>query len=196
MHDPLFVRAAICSEVPMPVVMDADRMARALTRIAHEITERNRISDKLVLVGIRTRGTPIAQRIAKELQNILGEPVPTGALDITLYRDDLMRQPVGPQPLVRRTEIPFSIDDKRILLVDDVLYTGRTTRAALDALIDFGRPRDIQLIVLIDRGHRELPIKADYVGKNFPTSTNQSIEVHLSEVDGLDEVVLEEGIPV
>ena len=196
MHGPLFVRAAICSEVPMPVVMDADRMARALTRIAHEITERNRISDKLVLVGIRTRGAPIAQRIAKELQNILGEPVPTGALDITLYRDDLMRQPVGPQPLVRRTEIPFSIDDKRILLVDDVLYTGRTTRAALDALIDFGRPRDIQLIVLIDRGHRELPIKADYVGKNFPTSTNQSIQVHLSEIDGLDEVVLEEGIPV
>lgn len=196
MHDPLFVRAAICSEVPMPVVMDADRITRALTRIAHEITERNRISDKLVLVGIRTRGTPIAQRIAKELQNILGEPVPTGALDITLYRDDLMRQPVGPQPLVRRTEIPFSIDDKRILLVDDVLYTGRTTRAALDALIDFGRPRDIQLIVLIDRGHRELPIKADYVGKNFPTSTSQSIQVHLKEVDGLDEVVLEEGIPV
>ncbi|SVA12838.1 uncharacterized protein METZ01_LOCUS65692, partial [marine metagenome] len=195
-HGPLFVRAAICSEVPMPVVMDADRMARALTRIAHEITERNRISDKLVLVGIRTRGAPIAQRIAKELQNILGEPVPTGALDITLYRDDLMRQPVGPQPLVRRTEIPFSIDDKRILLVDDVLYTGRTTRAALDALIDFGRPRDIQLIVLIDRGHRELPIRADYVGKNFPTSTNQSIQVHLSEIDGLDEVVLEEGIPV
>jgi len=195
-HDPLFVRAAICSEVPMPVVMDADRITRALTRIAHEITERNRISDKLVLVGIRTRGTPIAQRIAKELQNILGEPVPTGALDITLYRDDLMRQPVGPQPLVRRTEIPFSIDDKRILLVDDVLYTGRTTRAALDALIDFGRPRDIQLIVLIDRGHRELPIKADYVGKNFPTSTSQSIQVHLKEVDGLDEVVLEEGIPV
>ena len=196
MHDPLFVRVANCSEVPMPVVMDADRMARALTRIAHEITERNRISDKLVLVGIRTRGTPIAQRIAKELQNILGEPVPTGALDITLYRDDLMRQPVGPQPLVRRTEIPFSIDDKRILLVDDVLYTGRTTRAALDALIDFGRPRDIQLIVLIDRGHRELPIKADYVGKNFPTSTSQSIQVHLKEVDGLDEVVLEEVIPV
>jgi len=195
-HDPLFVRAAICSEVPMPVVMDADRITRALTRIAHEITERNRISDKLVLVGIRTRGTPIAQRIAKELQNILGEPVPTGALDITLYRDDLMRQPVGPQPLVRRTEIPFSIDDKRILLVDDVLYTGRTTRAALDALIDFGRPRDIQLIVLIDRGHRELPIKADYVGKNFPTSTSQSIQVHLKEVDGLDEVVLEEGTPV
>jgi pyrimidine operon attenuation protein/uracil phosphoribosyltransferase len=195
-HDPLFVCVAIRSEVPMPVLMDADRMARALTRIAHEITERNRISDKLVLVGIRTRGAPIAQRIAKELQNILGEPVPTGALDITLYRDDLMRQPVGPQPLVRRTEIPFSIDDKRILLVDDVLYTGRTIRAALDALIDFGRPRDIQLIVLIDRGHRELPIKADYVGKNFPTSTNQSIQVHLSEVDGLDEVVLEEGIPV
>ena len=174
----------------MPVVMDADRMARALTRIAHEITERNRISNKLVLVGIRTRGVPIAQRIANELQNILGEPVPTGALDITLYRDDLMRQPVGPQPLVRRTEIPFSIDDKRILLVDDVLYTGRTTRAALDALIDFGRPRDIQLIVLIYRGHRELPIKANYVGKNVPTGNNEHVHVYVEDIDNFEEVTL------
>ena len=117
--------------------------------------------------------------------------MPTGALDITLYRDDLMRHPVGPQPLVRRTEIPFSIDDRKILLVDDVLYTGRTIRAALDALIDFGRPRAIQLIVLVDRGHRELPIKADYVGKNLPTSLKQSVQVRLQEIDGTDEIVIE-----
>ena len=116
--------------------------------------------------------------------------MPTGALDITLYRDDLMRQAVGPQPVLRRTEIPFSIDDRRILLVDDVLYTGRTTRAALDALIDFGRPRRIQLVVMVDRGHRELPIKADYVGKNVPTSSGQSVQVKLTEQDGVDEVVL------
>src|SRR2546430_1449091 len=127
--------------------MDADRMGRALTRIAHEILERNRGTSELALVGIRTRGVPLARRIAHSLRDINGEEVPTGALDITLYRDDLMRQPVGPQPVVRRTEVPFSIDDKRILLVDDVLYTGRTIRAALDALIDFGRPRAIQLIV-------------------------------------------------
>ena len=117
--------------------------------------------------------------------------MPTGALDITLYRDDLMRHPVGPQPVVRRTEIPFSIDDRRILLVDDVLYTGRTIRAALDALIDFGRPKAIQLVVLVDRGHRELPIKADYVGKNLPTSRAESVAVRLAEIDGRDEVVIE-----
>jgi pyrimidine operon attenuation protein/uracil phosphoribosyltransferase len=122
--------------------------------------------------------------------------VPTGALDITLYRDDLMRHPVGPQPVVRKTEIPFSIDDRRILLVDDVLYTGRTVRAALDALIDFGRPRSIQLIVLVDRGHRELPIKADYVGKNLPTSARESVQVRLAEIDGRDEVSIEQEVPV
>ena len=153
----------------MPVVMDADLMGRALTRIAHEVSERNRGGHELALIGIRTRGVVIARRLADKLLDILRAPVPTGALDITLYRDDLMRQPVGPQPVVRQTEISFSIDDKRIVLVDDVLYTGRTIRAALDALIDFGRPRSIQLIVLVDRGHRELPIKADYVGKNLPT---------------------------
>lgn len=125
----------------MPVVMDADRIGRTLTRIAHEIVERNRGVDDLALVGVRTRGVPLARRIARSLRDITGEEVPTGALDITLYRDDLMRQSIGPQPLVRRTEIPFSIDNKTILLVDDVLYTGRTTRAALDALIDYGRPR-------------------------------------------------------
>src|SRR4026209_2866509 len=175
----------------MALVMDADRMARALTRMSHEILERNRGLDEIALVGIRTRGVPLARRISRSLHEINGHAVPTGILDITLYRDDLMRHPVGPQPLVRRTEIPFSIDDKRILLVDDVLYTGRTIRAALDALIDFGRPKVIQLIVLVDRGHRELPIKADYVGKNLPTSLKQSVQVRLQEIDGVDEVILE-----
>ena len=177
----------------MPVVMDADRIGRTLTRIAHEILERNKGVEDLALVGVRTRGVPIARRIARSLRDIAGREVPTGALDITLYRDDLMRHAVGPQPLVRRTEIPFSIDTKKILLVDDVLYTGRTTRAALDALIDFGRPKAIQLIVLVDRGHRELPIKADYVGKNLPTSPEESVQVRLQETDGQDEVVLQGG---
>ena len=175
----------------MAVVMDADRMARTLMRIAHEILERHRGADGLALVGIRARGVPIAARLAAHLRDLAGADVPTGALDITLYRDDLMRQPVGPQPVVRHTEIPFSIDDRKILLVDDVLYTGRTIRAALDALIDFGRPRAIQLIVLVDRGHRELPIKADYVGKNLPTSLKQSVQVRLQEIDGTDEIVIE-----
>jgi pyrimidine operon attenuation protein / uracil phosphoribosyltransferase len=174
----------------MPVVMDADRVGRTLTRIAHEIAERNRTMDDLALVGIRSRGEHLARRLAEQLRQIAGRAVPTGALDITLYRDDLMRHAVGPQPLVRSTEIPFSIDDRIILLVDDVLYTGRTVRAALDALIDFGRPQAIQLVVLVDRGHRELPIKADYVGKNLPTSRRESVQVRLEEVDGDDEVVI------
>ena len=176
----------------MPVVMEATRIDRTLMRIAHEIVERNRGIEELALVGIRTRGVPIAQRIARNLRHIVNHEVPTGALDITLYRDDLMRHTVGPQPVLRRTEIPFSIDDRRILLVDDVLYTGRTIRAALDALVDFGRPLAIQLVVLVDRGHRELPIKADYVGKNLPTSTRQSVQVRLSEIDEVDEVLIEE----
>jgi pyrimidine operon attenuation protein/uracil phosphoribosyltransferase len=163
----------------MPVVLDADRISRSLTRIAHEILERNRGVEDLALVGIRTRGVPIAKRLAKAIHDINGHDIPTGALDITLYRDDLMRTAVGAQPVIRKTEIPFSIDDKRILLVDDVLYTGRTIRAALDALIEFGRPRVIQLVVLVDRGHRELPIKADYVGKNLPTSPEESVRVRL-----------------
>jgi len=172
----------------MPVIMDADRMSRSLTRIAHEVLERNRGTDGIALVGIRTRGDVLAKRLAKVLEQITSAPIRTGALDITLYRDDLMRHVVGPQPLVRRTEIPFSIDDQKILLVDDVLYTGRTIRAALDALIDFGRPKEIQLIVLVDRGHRELPIKADYVGKNLPTSLKETVTVRLTETDGADEV--------
>src|SRR3954467_8693283 len=177
------------------VVMDADRIARTLTRIAHEILERNKGVDDLALIGVRTRGVHIARRLAKILKDISGDDVPTGALDITLYRDDLMRHAVGPQPVIRRTEIPFSIDARRILLVDDVLYTGRTIRSALDALIDFGRPRSIQLIVLVDRGHRELPIKADYVGKNLPTALKQSVQVRLQEIDGEDEVLLDDPQP-
>jgi pyrimidine operon attenuation protein / uracil phosphoribosyltransferase len=177
----------------MPVVLDAARISRSLARIAHEILERNPAIDELALVGIRTRGVPLARRLAQEIRGINRHEVPTGALDITLYRDDLMRHAVGAQPLVRKTEIPFSIDDKRILLVDDVLYTGRTIRAALDALIEFGRPKAIQLVVLVDRGHRELPIKADYVGKNVPTSPSQSVQVHLTEIDGRDEVEIQES---
>ncbi|HTM33429.1 MAG TPA: bifunctional pyr operon transcriptional regulator/uracil phosphoribosyltransferase PyrR [Vicinamibacterales bacterium] len=177
----------------MPVVMDADRISRALTRIAHEIVERNHGIDGVALVGVRSRGVPLARRIAGVLTEVGGQEVPTGALDITLYRDDLMRNPVGPQPLVRKTEIPFSIDNRTLILVDDVLYTGRTTRAALDALIDFGRPKAIQLVVLVDRGHRELPIKADYVGKNVPTSRKESVQVRLQELDGLDQVSVEAG---
>jgi pyrimidine operon attenuation protein/uracil phosphoribosyltransferase len=177
--------------------MDSERMSRSLTRIAHEIVERNRGVGDLALVGVRTRGVPIARRLAAILREITGTEVPTGALDITLYRDDLMKTAVGPQPIVRRTEIPFSIDGRHIVLVDDVLYTGRTVRAALDALIDFGRPSTIQLVVLVDRGHRELPVKADYVGKNVPTSRRETIHVRLAEIDGRDEVTLDqvEGEP-
>jgi pyrimidine operon attenuation protein/uracil phosphoribosyltransferase len=177
----------------MPVVLDAQRIARSLARIAHEILERNRGLEELALVGIRTRGVPLAKRLAKTIHDIQQVDIPTGALDITLYRDDLMRIAVGAQPVIRRTEIPFSIDNRRILLVDDVLYTGRTIRAALDALIEFGRPKAIQLVVLVDRGHRELPIKADYVGKNLPTSPAQSVQVHLVEIDGRDEVEILES---
>jgi pyrimidine operon attenuation protein/uracil phosphoribosyltransferase len=165
-------------------------MARALARIAHEILERNSGIEEVALVGIRTRGVPLARRIAKSILEISGHETPCGALDITLYRDDLSgnSSAAGPQPVVHKTEIDFSIDGKLILLVDDVLYTGRTIRAALDALIDFGRPRAIQLVCLVDRGHRELPIKADYVGKNVPTSATQNVQVHLAEIDGRDEV--------
>ena len=176
----------------MPVVLDADRIGRTLTRIAHEILERNRGVEELAFVGIQRRGVPLARRLATLVSGISGTEVPVGALDITLYRDDLMRHSIGAQPVVGRTNIKFSIDDKRILLVDDVLYTGRTIRAALDALLEFGRPKSIQLVVLVDRGHRELPIKADYVGKNLPTSLSQSVQVHLLEVDGQDQVEIQE----
>jgi pyrimidine operon attenuation protein/uracil phosphoribosyltransferase len=174
----------------MPIVMDADRIGRTLTRIAHEVVERNKGVQDLALVGVRRRGVPIAKRLADIIRGITGHEIPTGSLDITLYRDDVAKK--AAKPLVRRTDIAFSIDEKKILLVDGVLFTGRTTRAALDALTDFGRPKAIQLVVLVDRGHRELPIKADYVGKNLPTSASQSVQVHLLEVDGRDEVEIQE----
>jgi pyrimidine operon attenuation protein/uracil phosphoribosyltransferase len=177
----------------MPLVINGERMGRTLARIAHEIVERNRGADELAFVGIRARGVPLARRLASLVRQITGEVTPVGVLDITLYRDDLMRHTVGPQPLVRLTDIPFSIDDRTILLVDDVLYTGRTIRAALDALIDFGRPKAIQLVVMVDRGHRELPIKADYVGKNLPTARRETVNVRLEEIDGRDEVTVEEA---
>ncbi len=176
----------------MPVVMEADQIARAITRIAHEVVERHRVLDDLALIGIRTRGVPLARRLSAALHEIAGAAVPTGMLDITLHRDDLMHHSVGPRPVVRKTEIGFSIDGCRILLVDDVLYTGRTIRAAIDELIDFGRPRAIELAVLVDRGHRELPIKADYVGRNLPTSPSETVQVRVDEIEGRDEVVIDD----
>jgi pyrimidine operon attenuation protein/uracil phosphoribosyltransferase len=168
--------------------MDADRISRSITRIAHEILERNRTLEDLALIGIIARGVTIATRLAADLKKISGAELPTGALDITLYRDDIMGHSAGTQPVIRRTDVPFSIDDRVILLVDDVLFTGRTIRAAFDALIDFGRPRAIQLVALVDRGHRELPIRADYVGRNIPTARHESVQVRLVEIDGKDEV--------
>ncbi len=173
-------------------IMDEAGISRALTRISHEIVERNKGVENLALVGIRRRGGPLAERIAQKIKEIEGVEVPVGVLDITLYRDDLTT--LGPQPMLHRTEVPFDVTGKKIVLTDDVLYTGRTVRAALDALMDLGRPNCIQLAVLVDRGHRELPIKADYVGKNVPTSKKEIITVRLKEIDGRDEVVIEEII--
>jgi pyrimidine operon attenuation protein/uracil phosphoribosyltransferase len=168
--------------------MDAVAIDRALTRIAHEILERNKGCQNLVLVGIRTRGIHLARRLAEKIRAIEEETVPLGVIDITLYRDDLRRR--LDHPKVERTEIPFPLTDKRVILVDDVLFTGRTIRAALDGLMDFGRPRSIQLAVLVDRGHRELPIRADYVGRNVPTAVQESVKVRLREEDGQEQVVI------
>lgn len=168
-------------------IMTADDLRRALTRIAHEIIEWNQGTERLVLVGLRTRGVPLAQRIAARIEEFEGKMVPLGQLDITLYRDDVHTR--GPLPM-GPTAIPVDITGKRIVLVDDVLYTGRSIRAAMDALIDYGRPEVIRLMVLVDRGHRELPIRADFVGKNLPTSREEDVHVHLVEVDGADEVLL------
>jgi pyrimidine operon attenuation protein/uracil phosphoribosyltransferase len=176
------------------VVMDAEAIDRALNRIAHEIIERNKGTQALALVGIRSRGVHIADRLRERVLAIEGVDLPTGIIDITLYRDDLSRS--LQQPEVRGTRIAFAVEQKRVVLVDDVLYTGRTIRAALDALMDFGRPQNVQLVVLVDRGHRELPIRADYVGKNLPTAVSESVQVRLQESDGRDEVVIapaEEG---
>lgn len=169
-------------------LMDERALQRALTRIAHEIIERNKGTEDLVLVGIRRRGIPLAERLASNIERIEGRTVLVGNLDITSYRDDLDR--LQERVTVHPTELPVSIVDKIVVLVDDVLYTGRTVRAALDALIDLGRPRLIQLAVLVDRGHRELPIRADYVGKNVPTSRREQIAVRIKEIDGKDEVVI------
>lgn len=171
-------------------IMDTEQVDKTLTRIAHEIMEKNKDVEGIAVVGIRTRGAFLAERLAKKIKEIEKKEPRLGILDITLYRDDLTT--IAEQPVVHKTEIEFDIQDKIIILVDDVLYTGRTIRCALDALIDFGRPRGIQLVVLIDRGHRELPIRADYVGKNIPTSQNEIVQVKLEEIDGIDEVMIQE----
>ncbi|HEU4743158.1 MAG TPA: bifunctional pyr operon transcriptional regulator/uracil phosphoribosyltransferase PyrR [Meiothermus sp.] len=169
-------------------IMSPDDVRRALTRIAHEIVEKNKGTAGLILVGIHTRGIPMAQRIAEIIKTFEGAEIPVGVLDITLYRDDLSE--IGIQPKVRETRIPYDIGGKAIVLVDDVIYTGRTVRAALDALVDLGRPQRIYLAVMVDRGHRELPIRADFVGKNLPTSKSELVKVKIAETDGEDGVEL------
>ena len=173
-------------------ILDQDGIRRSLTRIAHEIIERNKGIDKLVLIGIRRRGAPLAERLAARIKEIEGRAAPVGILDITLYRDDLTT--LAHRPLVRSTEVSFPVSGKTVVLVDDVIYTGRTIRAALDALLDLGRPKVIQLAVLVDRGHRELPIRADYVGKNVPTSRKEVVSVRLKEIDGEERVVILESL--
>jgi len=171
-------------------IMDREQIRRALTRIAHEIIERNKGTDNLMLLGIKTRGVPLAQRLAGLIERFEGRRPPVGMLDISLYRDDLTD--IGDQPILNQTSVPEPVVGKTVVLVDDVLYTGRTARAALDAVIDLGRPQLIQLAVLVDRGHREVPIRADYVGKNVPTSRQEVIAVMLEETDGQDRVVIKE----
>lgn len=171
-------------------IMDEKGISRALVRIAHEIIEKNKGVHDIVLIGIKRRGVPLAARLAEEIHKIEGVKLKAGILDITLYRDDLST--LGDQPIVNNTSIDFNISDKIVILVDDVLYTGRTVRAALDAIVDIGRPRAIQLAILIDRGHRELPIRADYVGKNVPTSKNEIVCVNVEEIDGVNKVVISE----
>jgi pyrimidine operon attenuation protein/uracil phosphoribosyltransferase len=175
------------------VIMTEEAIKRTLARIAHEIVERNEAVEDLLLVGVHTRGVPLASRLAANIEGFAGASIAVGTLDISLYRDDLPSLEL--KPLVKLTDIPANIDGKTIVLVDDVLYTGRSTRAAMDALIDLGRPRLIQLAVLIDRGHRELPIRADYVGKNIPSSRHEEIKVNLKETDGVDEVAITTAPP-
>lgn len=173
------------------IVMDAEGIDRSLTRIAYEILEKNKGIEDLCIVGIRTGGVFLAERLQNKISNIEGIDLPIGILDITLYRDDLRMS--NKNPMLGKTDIPFSLDDKKVIIVDDVLFTGRTIRAAMDALIDFGRPKMIQLAVLIDRGHRELPIRADFVGKNLPSSIGESVVVSLTEKTGSDEVTIQDG---
>jgi len=174
-------------DVDSSVILDAEAIRRALTRIAHEILERTGGVEGVVLIGLHTRGVPLARRLSSFIQEFEGEETKVGAVDIGLYRDDVSG---GARPLMRRTDIPMNIEGQRVVLVDDVLYTGRSIRAAMDALTDFGRPREIQLAALVDRGHRELPIRADYVGKNIPTSIYEEVVVRMTEIDGNDEVVI------
>ena len=176
--------------MPDSAVMSPDDVRRAIVRVAHEIVEQNRGCQDLMLVGMRTRGVPLAQRIAAAIREFEGEEVPVGALDIGLYRDDLPAR--GTRVEIKPSELPEDIADKRVVLVDDVLYTGRSIRAALDALVDYGRPQRIQLAVLVDRGHRELPIRADFVGKNIPTPHDAEVVVQLEETDGVDQVLVTE----
>jgi len=176
--------------VDKKVILDEVAVKRALTRIAHEIIEKNKGVENVALIGIRRRGGPLAAKLAELIEEIEGVKVPVGILDITLYRDDLTT--LSAQPQVHRTEVFFNINDKDIILVDDVMYTGRTIRAAMDAIIDLGRPRSIQLAVLVDRGHRELPIRADFIGKNVPTSQSEVISVLVKEIDGREEVIIQE----
>lgn len=172
-------------------IMDETAMNRALSRIAHEIIEKNKGITNVALIGIQRRGVPLAHRLADKIRDFEGQDVLTGILDITLYRDDLSK--LSEQPIVNSTDIPFDITGNVIVMVDDVLYTGRTARAAMDALIDLGRPKAIQFAVLIDRGHRELPIRADYVGKNVPTSKSEIVHVHVKEIDGDNRVTIAEN---
>jgi len=187
------------SHVDEVAIMDAAQMARTLTRMAHEILEKNPSDQSLAVVGIHTRGAYLARRLRDLLAHLSGREVPLGDLDISFYRDDVAVRgqawmlPLTKQPEVKDTDLPFDIDGRTIVLVDDVLYTGRTIRAAIDALFDFGRPRRVQLAVLVDRGHRELPIRPDYVGKNMPTATPERVSVRVVERDGVDEVVLVRG---
>ncbi len=177
----------------MSILLAADDVRRAITRIAHEIVEREPDPSHLAIVGIRTRGDVLAARLRDALRAINGQEIPLGSLDITLYRDDLTR--IGYSPTVHRTDIPFSVDDRVVVLVDDVHFTGRTIRAAMDAIVDYGRPRAIRLAVLVDRGHRELPIRADFVGKNIATAIGDDVRVRLAEADGRDEVELALRVP-
>ncbi len=172
-------------------LMDEKAIMRAITRISHEIIEKNKGIEDVVLVGIKTRGVPLANRIAEKIESIEGKKVKIGEVDITLYRDDLTKEDID--PIIHGSSIPFNINEKTVILVDDVLYTGRTVRAAMDAVMDIGRPRAVQLAVLVDRGHRELPIRADYVGKNVPTSSSEIISVKLDEIDGQNYVSINEN---
>lgn len=174
------------------VILNEEQMDRAIKRISHELMEKNKDLANAIIVGIRTRGVPIAERLVKAIEEIHGIKLPMGILDINLYRDDLTA--LTEQPVIHKTIMPENVKNKTIILVDDVLYTGRTIRAALDSIIDMGRPNSIQLVVMVDRGHRELPIRADYVGKNVPTSKREKIDVLLKEIDGVDKVVIKEAV--